>query len=121
MDIEKSCICVFKGLKKFLTQVVSTGSYYLSTLDVNQSQDLPQVLLRHLSNYLRTVPPIHPLYSSQIDHPVPAPCSYECLVSFHYILPYSLLYRLSYISPQQEFPGSILVLFQLLIINVQFL
>ena len=84
MDIEKSCICVFKGLKKFLTQVVSTGSYYLSTLDVNQSQDLPQVLLRHLSNYLRTVPPIHPLYSSQIDHPVPAPCSYECLVSFHY-------------------------------------
>ncbi len=30
-----------------------------------------QVFLRHLSNRLRTVPPIHPLYSRQIDHPVP--------------------------------------------------
>ena len=75
MDIEKSCICVFKGPKQFLTQGVSTRSYHLSTLDVNQCQDSPQVLLRHLSNHLRTVPPIHPLYSRQIDHPVPAPCS----------------------------------------------
>ena len=75
MDIEKSYICVFKGPKQFLTQGVSTRSYHLSTLDVNQCQDSPQVLLRHLSNHLRTVPPIHPLYSRQIDHPVPAPCS----------------------------------------------
>ena len=59
MNIEKSCICVFKGFKQFLTQgQVSTWSYCLSSLDVNQSQDSPQVLLRHLSNYLRTVPPI---------------------------------------------------------------
>ena len=71
MDIEKSSICVFKGAKQFLTQGVSTRSYHLSTLDVNQCQDSPQVLLRHLSNHLRTVPPIHPLYSLRIDHPVP--------------------------------------------------
>ena len=31
----KSCICVFKGAKQFLTQGVSTRSYHLSTLDVN--------------------------------------------------------------------------------------
>ena len=73
MDIEKSCICVFKGPKQFLTQGVSTRSYHLSTLDVNL--DSPQVLLRRLSNHLHTVPPIHPLFIRQIDHPVPAPCS----------------------------------------------
>ena len=67
MDIEKSCICVFKGPKQFLTQGVSTRSYHLSTVDVNQCQDSPQVLRQHLSNHLRTVPPIHPLYSRQID------------------------------------------------------
>ena len=60
MDVEKSCICVFKGPKQFLTQVVSTRSYHLSTLDVNQCQDSPQVLLRHLSNHL----PLNPLHSS---------------------------------------------------------
>lgn len=68
MDIEKSCSGVFKGPKQFLTQGVSTRSYHLSTLDVNQCQDSPQVVLR-------TVPPKYPLYSRQIDHPVPAPCS----------------------------------------------
>ena len=61
MDKQKSCICVFKGPKQFLTQGVSTRSYHLSTLDVNQCQDSPQVLLGHLSNHLRAVPPIHPL------------------------------------------------------------
>ena len=75
MDIEESCTCVFKETKQFLTQSVITKSYHLSTLDVNQCHDSPQVLLRHLSNHLGTVPPIHPLYSRQIDHPVPAPCS----------------------------------------------
>ena len=45
---------------------VSTRSYYLSTLDVNQCQDPPQILLPHLSNHLHTVPPIHPFYSRQI-------------------------------------------------------
>ena len=45
---------------------VSTRSYYLSTLDVNQCQDQPQILLPHLSNHLHTVPPIHPLHSRQI-------------------------------------------------------
>ena len=45
---------------------VSTRSYYLSTLDVNQCQDPPQILLPHLSNHLHTVPPIHPLHSRQI-------------------------------------------------------
>ena len=69
MDREKSCSGVFKGPKQFLTQGVSTRSYHLSTLNVNQCQDSPQVLLRHLSNHLRTVPPIHPLYNRQIDHP----------------------------------------------------
>ena len=70
LDIEKSCICVFKGPKQFCTR-----SYHLSTLNVNQCQDSPQVLFRHPSNHLRTVPPIHPLYSRQIDHPVQAPSS----------------------------------------------
>lgn len=70
---QKNQVFVFKGLKQFLTQGVSTRSYHLSTLDVNQCQDLPQVL-RHLSNHLRTVPPIHPLYSHQIKRPVSAPC-----------------------------------------------
>ena len=31
----KSCICVFKGPKQFLTQGVIARSYHLSTLDVN--------------------------------------------------------------------------------------
>ena len=97
MDIEKSCICVFKGPKQFLTQGVSTRSYHLATLDVNQRQDSPQVLLRHLSNHLHTVPPIHPLYSRQIDHPVPAPP--PCLI--FPLLPCSLVYRPFHISPQQ--------------------
>ena len=76
MDIAKSCICVFKDPKQFLTQgVYSTRSYHLSTLDVNPCQNSPQVLLWHLSNHLSTVPPIHPLYSRHIDHPVPVPYS----------------------------------------------
>ena len=63
MDIEKSCIWrVFKGPKQFLTQGVSTRSYHLSILDVNQCQDLPQVFLQHLSNHLHTVSPIHPIH-----------------------------------------------------------
>ena len=68
-------MCVFKGPKQFLTQGVSTRSYHLSTLDVNQCQDSPQGFLRHPSNHLHTVPPIHPLYSRQIGHHVPAPSS----------------------------------------------
>ena len=82
MDIEKSCICVFKGPRQFLTQVISTRSYHLSTLNVNQCQHSAQVLLRHLSNHLRTVPAIHPLYSRQIYHPAPAPCEGHLICFF---------------------------------------
>ena len=54
-------------------------------------------------NYLRTVPPIHPLYSRQIDHPVPAPCGVWLRVSCIFpLLPCSLVYRPFHISPQQE-------------------
>ena len=37
----KTCVCVFKGPKQFLTQGVSTRSYYLSTSDANQCQGWP--------------------------------------------------------------------------------
>ena len=105
MDIEKSCICVLKGPKQFLTQCVGTRSYHLSTLNANQCQDSPQVLLRHLSNHLRTVPPIYPLYSRQIDHPVTAPCSVLLRLSCIFpLLPCSLVYRPFHIPPQKQFP-----------------
>ena len=103
MDIaEKSLICVFKGPKQFLTQGVSTRNYHLLTLDVTQCQDSPQVLLRHLSNHLRTVPPIQ--YSRQIDHPVPrAPSGVQLRVSCIFpLLPCFLLYCPFHISPQTD-------------------
>ena len=55
MDIEKSCICVFKGPKQFLKQVVSTRSNHLSTLDVNQCQDSSQVLRKNKKTFFITV------------------------------------------------------------------
>jgi len=59
IDVEKSCIFVFEG--------VSTRSYYLSTLDIIQCQDPPQVLPLHFNNHLRTAPSIHPFYSRQVN------------------------------------------------------